>query len=84
MKGASQGRPTLAPTYRWPPCRSFIFIIAHWPVPFKKSVWGLLLASSFSAIFAILLPVAVGVNVTVKVQVPPPARVFGLMGQLFV
>jgi hypothetical protein len=55
--------------------------IAYWPVPFKKTVWGLLLASSFTAILAVLLPAALGVNVTVMLQLAPPAR---LLGQVFV
>lgn len=40
------------------------------------------MALSLTAIFAVLLPAAVGLNVTLMVQLPPPARVAGLMGQL--
>jgi hypothetical protein len=54
-------------------------------VPFRKTVCGLLLALSFTTIFAVsFVPLkAVGVSVTVKLQVATAARVFVLIGQLF-
>ena len=58
--------------------------ISHWPDPFRKIVWGLLLASSFTETFAVLLPVAVGLNVIVMVQLLPPGMVIDAVGQLFV
>jgi hypothetical protein len=51
--------------------------VSHWPAPFKKTVCGLLLASSFTAIFAVLLPVAFGLNITVMLQLLPPGMVLG-------
>jgi hypothetical protein len=44
-------------------------LLAH---TLRKPVWGLLLALSFTATFAVLLPVAVGVNFNVMVQALPP------------
>jgi hypothetical protein len=60
------------------------FSASYLPIPFRKTVWGLLLAPSVTAILAVLFPVAVGLKVTVMVQLPPPARVFRLIGQVFV
>src|SRR4029077_15253625 len=56
-------------------------------VPFRKTVCGLLLALSLTTILAVsLVPLvaADGVSVTVKVQLPPEAKLFGLIGQLLV
>jgi len=60
--------------------------IAYCTVPLRKTVWGLLLALSFMTIFAVsFVPLdADGVRFTVKVQLAPAPRVFGLIGQLFV
>src|ERR1051326_8684049 len=41
------------------------------PVPDKATVWGLLLASSVIASVPVRVPVAVGVNVTLIVQLAP-------------
>src|SRR5256885_16599568 len=54
------------------------------PVPDTPEVWGLLLALSVTANVALRDPVAVGVNVTLIVQVALAAKVEGLMGQLLV
>ena len=54
------------------------------PVPDTAAVWGLLLALSATAKVALRDPVAVGVKVTLMVQVPLAAKVEGLRGQLLV
>ena len=54
------------------------------PVPDTPAVWGLLLALSVTVNVALRAPVAVGVKVTLIVQVPLAAKVEGLMGQLLV
>ena len=54
------------------------------PVPDTAAVWGLLLALSATAKVALRDPVAVGVKVTLMVQVPLAAKVEGLTGQLLV
>lgn len=54
------------------------------PVPVKGRLWGLPGALSLTLTDAVRVPVAVGVKVTLIVQVPPVARVEGLMGQLVV
>src|SRR2546421_40767 len=54
------------------------------PVPETPAVWGLLLALSVTVNVALREPVAVGVKVTLMVQVPLAARVEGLRGQLLV
>ena len=48
--------------------------IFYCPVPFRKTVWGLLLALSLTATFAVLLFGPEGVNVTVMVQLAPLAN----------
>ena len=42
------------------------------------------MASSFTTILADLVPTSLGVKVTVIMQLEPDARLFGLIGQLFV
>ena len=54
------------------------------PVPETPAVWGLLLALSVTVNVALREPVAVGVKVTLMVQVPLAAKVEGLRGQLLV
>src|SRR5438094_1628059 len=54
------------------------------PVPDTPAVWGLLLALSVTVNVALRDPMAVGVKVTLMVQVPLAAKVEGLMGQLLV
>ena len=54
------------------------------PVPDTPAVWGLLLALSVTAKVALRDPVAVGVNVTLMVQLALAAKVEGLRGQLLV
>ena len=54
------------------------------PVPDTPAVWGLLLALSVTVNVALREPVAVGVKVTLIVQVPLAATVEGLKGQLLV
>ena len=54
------------------------------PVPLRLTVCGLPAALSVTLTAALLAPVVVGVNVTVRVQVPLTARVEGLRGQLLV
>ena len=54
------------------------------PVPLRAAVWGLLAALSVSDRLALRLPVAVGENVTLRVQLPFAARELGLMGQVLV
>src|SRR5438874_13803807 len=54
------------------------------PVPDTPAVWGLLLALSVTVNVALREPVAVGVKVTLIVQVPFAARVEALTGQFFV
>ena len=54
------------------------------PVPVRLTVCGLPAALSVTLTAALLAPVVVGVNVTVRVQVPLTARVEGLRGQLLV
>src|SRR5436309_1174782 len=51
------------------------------PVPFRLTVCGLPAALSVTLTAALLAPVVVGVNVTVRVQVPLRARVEGLRGK---
>jgi hypothetical protein len=41
------------------------------PVPVRLTVWGLFAALSVKVIAAVRVPVAVGVNVTLIVQLPP-------------
>src|SRR5205809_767024 len=48
------------------------------PVPETAAVWGLLLALSVTVNVALREPVAVGVKVTLMVQVPLAAKVEGL------
>jgi hypothetical protein len=43
-------------------------------VPDKNTVCGVLLASSFTATLAVLVPTSLGVKVTAIVQLPPPAK----------
>jgi hypothetical protein len=52
------------------------------PVPLKAAVCGLPLALSLTLTLADLLPLAVGLKVTLMVHVPFAARVDGLNGQL--
>jgi len=54
------------------------------PVPERVTVWGLPVALSVTVIVPGWLPAAVGVKVTLIVQVPFTARVDGLAGQLLV
>jgi hypothetical protein len=54
------------------------------PVPDRLAVCGLPLALSLTVRLALRLPRAVGVNVTLIVQLVLAASVDGLMGQLFV
>ena len=54
------------------------------PVPLRLTVCGLPAALSVTLTAALLAPVVVGVNVTVRVQVPLTAKVEGLRGQLLV
>lgn len=60
--------------------------VASWTVPFRNTVRGLLSALSFMMIFAVSFvpPDADGVKFTVKVQLAPAPKAFGLMGQSFV
>ena len=51
-------------------------------MPDTPAVWGLLLALSVTVNIALRDPVAVGVKVTLMVQVALAAKVEGLMGQL--
>ena len=44
------------------------------PVPVRLAVWGLLLASSTTVSAPLRVPVAVGVNVTLIVQLAKAAR----------
>ena len=53
-------------------------------MPETPAVWGLLLALSVTVNVALREPVAVGVKVTLMVQVPLAAKVEGLRGQLLV
>ena len=53
-------------------------------MPDTPAVWGLLLALSVTVNVALREPVAVGVKVTLMVQVALAAKVEGLMGQLLV
>jgi hypothetical protein len=54
------------------------------PVPDTPAVWGLLLALSVTVNVALRDPAAIGVKVTLMVQVALAAKVEGLMGQLLV
>ena len=45
------------------------------PMPVRFAVWGLLVALSLTSSVALRVPVAVGVKVTLIVQVAPAARV---------
>src|SRR5207244_1880436 len=54
------------------------------PVPDTAAVWGLLPALSVAVNVALRVPVAVGVKVTLMMQVPLAAKVEGLRGQLLV
>jgi hypothetical protein len=58
--------------------------VAVIPVPVKLVVCGLPVALSPTVRLALRLPTAVGVNVTLIVQLVLAASVDGLMGQLFV
>jgi hypothetical protein len=52
------------------------------PVPVRLAVWGLLPALSVMVKVPVSGATMVGVNVTRMVQVAPPAKVFGLTGQV--
>ena len=54
------------------------------PVPLRLAVWGLPAALSATLSVPLRAPVAVGVNVTLIVQLVLAARVEGLKGQLLV
>jgi len=54
------------------------------PVPLKLAVCGLPAALSLTPTLALLVPVAVGLNVTLMAQLALAARVEGLKGQLLV
>ena len=54
------------------------------PVPESATLCGLPAALSLIVTLALRLPVAVGENVTLSVQVAPAASVLGLSGQVFV
>jgi hypothetical protein len=54
------------------------------PVPVRFVLCGLPDASSVTETDAIRVPVAVGLKVTLTVQLLPAARVLGLMGQVLV
>jgi hypothetical protein len=54
------------------------------PVPESVTDCGLPEASSVTVIAPVLVPVAVGVKLTLIAQLAPAARVFGESGQLFV
>jgi hypothetical protein len=54
------------------------------PVPVRLITWGLPAALSVIVMVPDCVPVAVGVKVTLIVQVPFTERVDGLIGQLFV
>ena len=54
------------------------------PVPLSATVCGLPLALSVILTLALRVPVAVGVKVTLIVQVAPAAMVLGLIGQVLV
>ena len=58
-------------------------LIAYSPASLRKAVWRLLLALSFMTIFAVSLvpPNVDGVEFTVRVQLAPAPKVFGLMWQ---
>jgi hypothetical protein len=51
------------------------------PVPDRLAVWGLLLGAVLMLRVPVLVPSAVGVNVTEMVHVEPAARLFGDRGQ---
>jgi hypothetical protein len=51
------------------------------PVPDRFAVWGLLLPAVLMLRVPVLVPSAVGMNVTEIVQVEPAARLFGDRGQ---
>src|SRR5947208_940000 len=53
------------------------------PVPLKTTLCGLPLALSVMFRLAVRLPVAVGVKLTLMVQLAPTAIVLGLSGQIF-
>src|SRR5438132_14229483 len=59
-------------------------IASYLPVTDTPAVCGLLLALSVTVNVALREPVAVGVKVTLMVQVPLAAKVEGLRGQLLV
>src|SRR5207302_1182611 len=54
------------------------------PVPLRLTACGLPAALSLTLTLALLVPVVVGANVTLMVQVPLTARVDGLNGHVFV
>jgi hypothetical protein len=51
-------------------------------VPVRYNVWGEFLAVSLIAILAVLVPTSLGVNVTLIVQLAPPASVDELAGHV--
>jgi hypothetical protein len=52
------------------------------PVPVRETLCGLPAALSVTVTLAVRVPIAVGLNVTLIVQLAPAARVLGLMGQV--
>src|SRR6266487_1479925 len=52
------------------------------PVPMSEITCGLLLALSTKLSVPVLVPVAVGLNVRVVVQLAPAAKILGRMGQV--
>src|SRR5438132_1358562 len=54
------------------------------PVPLRVTECGLPLALSVIVTLALRVPVVVGANVTLMVQEAPAAKVFGLIGHVFV
>src|SRR5437667_1869 len=54
------------------------------PFPLRENICGLPPASSASDSVPVRAPEAVGVKVTLMVQVPPAAKVAGLVGQALV
>lgn len=54
------------------------------PVPVSDAVCVPVVALSVIVRVPVRTPTAVGVKITRTVQLPPAARVFGLLGQLFV
>jgi hypothetical protein len=87
MQGPWAVPPALPHTKMCAPASNLSLQVAYWTAPLRKTVWGTVvgvIVCDDLRRFSFVPPDADGVKDTVKVQLPPAPKVFGLMGQLFV